>query len=184
MSNPLLTTVSYVVLGLVRSGAATSYEMKQQVAKSVGNFWNFPHSQLYAEPARLVELGLLVEKQEEGGRHRRMYALTDAGGHALAEWLRQPTAEPTQVRDVGLLKLFFGQELTDDEIVALARAQEETHRARLAVYEEIELRIGHAHRAETLRAGLLFERTFAEFWRSVGSTRRLRSWRGSSAGRR
>jgi PadR family transcriptional regulator AphA len=184
MSNPLLTSVSYVVLGLVRDGAATSYEMKQKVATSVGYFWNFPHSQLYAEPARLVDLGLLAEKQEEGGRHRRIYTLTDAGRDALAEWLRQPAADPTQIRDVGLLKLFFGEALGQDDIVALARAQEEAHRARLAVYEEIAQKIDHPHRAETLRAGLLFERTFAEFWREVAATRRLRSSRDSEVGRR
>jgi DNA-binding PadR family transcriptional regulator len=158
--------------------------MKQKVATSVGYFWNFPHSQLYAEPARLVELGLLAEEQETGGRHRRIFTLTDAGCDALAEWLRQPTAEPTQIRDVGLLKLFFGDELSDSEIVELARAQEEAHRARLAVYEEIEPRIDHALHAETLRAGLLHERTFAEFWREVATTRRLPSSPNFSVDRR
>jgi DNA-binding PadR family transcriptional regulator len=183
MSNSPLTSVSYVVLGLVRDGAATSYEMKQKVATSVGYFWNFPHSQLYAEPARLVELGLLAEEQEEGGRRRRIYTLTAAGRDSLAEWLRRPAAEPTQIRDVGLLKLFFGDVLGDDEIVALARAQEEAHRARLAVYEEMEGRVGQARHAETLRAGLVFERTFAEFWQGV-ATRRLPSSPSSEAGRR
>jgi DNA-binding PadR family transcriptional regulator len=149
--------------------------MKQRVAKSVGYFWNFPHSQLYAEPARLVELGLLAEEQEESGRRRRIYSLTRAGRDALDEWLRQPTGEPTQIRDIGLLKLFFGEQLDDDEVVALARAQEQSHRDRLAVYEALERTIDHLHHAETLRAGLLFERTFVEFWHKVATTPRLQS---------
>src|ERR671937_1200150 len=108
MSNPQLTPVSYVVLGLVAQGATTSYDMKQKAARSVGYFWHFPHSQLYAEPARLVELGLLAEEQERGGRRRRTYTLTKAGKTVLDGWLRRPTSEPTQGRDTGLLKLFFG----------------------------------------------------------------------------
>lgn len=170
MSNPPLTPVSYVVLGLVAEGATTSYDMKQKVASSVGYFWNFPHSQLYAEPAQLVQLGLLAEEQEQGGRRRRVYTLTDAGRRALDDWLRTPTSEPTQVRDTGLLKLFFGRGLSDDEVAELARAQEAAHRARLAVYEAIGEHVEDPHHAATLHAGLQFERMFADLWAEIAAT--------------
>lgn len=168
-----LTPVSYVVLGLVAEGATTPYDMKQTAARSVGYFWSFPHSQLYAEPARLAELGLLAEQQESSGRRRRVYTLTPAGRKALDEWLREPTTEQPQIRDTGLLKLFFGEGLSPDELAALARAQEEAHRARLAVYEEKASEIDHPQHAATLRAGLLFEQHFIDFWRDVaeGATR-------------
>jgi PadR family transcriptional regulator AphA len=168
--DPQLTPVSYVVLGLVAEGATTSYDMKQLAARSVGYFWNFPHSQLYAEPARLVRLGLLAEVQEAAGRRRRVYTLSSAGRHALDDWLREPTSEQTQIRDTGLLKLFFGEGLSPDELTALARAQEEAHRARLAVYEAKEPEIDQPNHAATLRAGLLFERLFVDFWRELAST--------------
>jgi PadR family transcriptional regulator AphA len=170
MSNPQLTPVSYVVLGLVAQGAMTSYDMKQKAARSVGYFWNFPHSQLYAEPPRLVELGLLAEQQEEGGRRRRVYTLTAAGRRALDEWLREPTTDQVQIRHTGLLKLFFGDGLSPDDVAALAHAQEQAHRARLAVYEAIEGAVTNPHHAAVVRAGLLHERTFVEFWREVAST--------------
>jgi len=48
-------------------GPSTPYDLKRFVQLSVGNFWPFPHTQLYAEPARLAEAGLL----EETGRRRR-----------------------------------------------------------------------------------------------------------------
>ena len=55
MSSHKLTPTSYLVLGLtVRHGPVTSYELKQRVQESLGNFWSFPHSQLYAEPERLA----------------------------------------------------------------------------------------------------------------------------------
>jgi DNA-binding PadR family transcriptional regulator len=165
-----LTPVSYVVLGLVAGGATTPYDMKQTAARSVGYFWTFPHSQLYAEPSRLAELGLLSEHRESGGRRRRVYTLTPAGRKALDEWLREPTSEQPQIRDTGLLKLFFGEGLGADELVALARAQEEAHRARLAVYEAKESEVEVPQHAATLRAGVGFEQVFVEFWREMAES--------------
>lgn len=184
MSNPQLTTVSYVVLGLVRDGATTSYAMKQRVAKSVGHFWTFPHSQLYAEPPQLVELGLLDERQEDGGRRRRVYSLTPAGRRALDVWLREPTTDSTQVRDTGLLKLFFGDGLRSEEIAALAHEQERAHRALLAVYESIQDAVTNPLHAAVVRSGILHERMFADFWREVAATPPSPSSPDSAAGRR
>jgi PadR family transcriptional regulator, regulatory protein AphA len=170
MSNAQLTPVSYVVLGLVAQGATTSYDMKQKASRSVGYFWNFPHSQLYAEPARLVELELLDEVREAAGRRRRVYTLTHAGRTALDDWLREPTNDQPQIRDTGLLKLFFGDGMSAEEIAALARGQEEAHRARLAAYETIADAVTNPNHAAVVRAGLLHERTFAEFWREIAAT--------------
>jgi PadR family transcriptional regulator, regulatory protein AphA len=170
MPGDQLTPVSYVVLGLVAGGATTSYDMKQMASRSVGYFWNFPHSQLYAEPARLVGLGLLAEEREVEGRRRRVYTLTPAGREALGDWLREPTNEQTQIRDTGLLKLFFGTGMSADELSALARAQEQAHQARLDVYEAKAPEIEDPHRAATLRAGLRFEQLFVDFWRELAES--------------
>jgi DNA-binding PadR family transcriptional regulator len=184
MSNPQLTPVSYVVLGLVAQGATTSYDMKQKASKSVGYFWHFPHSQLYAEPPQLVALGLLADHQEAGGRRRRVYTLTPAGRRVLDDWLRQPTSDQTQIRDTGLLKLFFGDRMSVDEIAALAREQEQAHRQQLAVYETIDDTDMLPHHAAVVQAGILHERTFAEFWRDLAATPPSPFSPGSAAGRR
>jgi DNA-binding PadR family transcriptional regulator len=170
VSSLQLTPVSYVVLGLVAQGATTSYDMKQKASRSVGYFWNFPHSQLYAEPAHLVELGLLDEEREAEGRRRRVYSLKAAGQKALDDWLREPTSEQPQIRDAGLLKLFFGDGMSPDEITALARAQEEAHRERLAVYEAKADSVANPNHAAVVHMGVLHERTFADFWREVAAT--------------
>jgi DNA-binding PadR family transcriptional regulator len=167
-----LTTVSYVVLGLVgHAGAATSYDLKVYAGRAIANFWPFPRSQLYAEPARLVGLGLLAEQREGGGRRRRTYSLTPEGHDALQHWLRDTTREPPQLRDLGLLKLFFGDLVEQADIVALARAEESAHRERLAHFEEIDRNL--AARAEagfvraTLQMGLACERAFVDFWHAI-----------------
>lgn len=175
VSSATLTPISYTVLGLVaRRGTATPYDLKRDVARSIGYFWAFPHSQLYAEPARLAAAGLLRERREEGGRRRRTYSLTPRGRRALDEWLREPPSEPTQIRDLGLLKLFFADRLEQERVVELARAQEAVHRERLAQYEAIErhlaARDGVAFPRATLRMGILCERTFLRFWSDVAAT--------------
>ena len=168
-----LTPTSYLVLGLVRSlQPCTSYEMKQLVKVSIGMFWSFPHSQLYAEPARLVEDGMLVEEQEEAGRRRRTYRITEAGSAALDRWLRTPAVEIGELRDEGLLKLFFSDAIDDGAIAALARAQAAVHEERIAflttLRDEVGDRAGAAQLA-TLELGLRWDRTAVEFWTEVAS---------------
>jgi PadR family transcriptional regulator AphA len=109
-SKPIrLTATSYAVLALLAEfGESTSYEIKQWIERSIQNFWPVPHTTAYEEPARLADAGYLTARQEEGGRRRRVYALTDAGREALAAWAAEPAAAPPQLRDEGMLKLFAG----------------------------------------------------------------------------
>src|SRR5512132_1322951 len=129
MSGTDLTPVSYVVLGLVaRDGPSTPYAIKAAVGRGIAHFWQFPHSQIYAETERLARLGLLAEEREQTGRRRRSYRITAAGRAALTAWLAEPTDEPMQVRSLGLLKLFFAQHAAPDDVAELARVQGELHR--------------------------------------------------------
>ena len=166
-----LTTTSYVALGLVAARQPiTSYEMKRNVALSIGYFWPFPHSQLYAEPARLVRLGLLEEDVEETGRKRRRFRITEAGQHALSRWLAEPTSEPTEIRDLGMLKLFFGSQARREDLVALATEQHLAHQRRYEEYEALHDAVRDAAglwELATLEVGTRYERMAAEFWAEV-----------------
>jgi hypothetical protein len=42
-----------------------------------------------------------------GGRRRRRFTIARKGRTALTAWLREPAETPTEIRDLGLLKLFF-----------------------------------------------------------------------------
>jgi len=169
MSTARLTTTSYVVLGLIGlRGPSTSYDLKRAVGHSVGYFWPFPHAQLYSEPRRLVDAGLLDVTSEEQGRRRQTFTLTDAGRKALQEWLREPVTEPMQVRDVAELKLFFGELASEEDMRALAQEQVRQHSERIAVYEEMRSRFGEIDevraRLVPLRLGLAMERAAVSFW--------------------
>ena len=175
-----LTPTSYLVLGLVaREGPSTPYDLKRHVAATIGHFWSFPHALLYKEPPRLVELGLLTEHREEDGRRRRLFSITDAGRTALHDWLSCPAGEPTELRDPGLLQLFFADLETATVRLAIAEQQMALHRALLAGYEAgqrlesgfngagLATRTIEHWRGETLRMGLLYERAAVEFWEGV-----------------
>lgn len=163
-----LTPVSYLVLGeLARHGAATPYDLKRWVGLSVGNFWSFPHAQLYKEPPRLAAAGLLAEEREVGGRRRRVFAITDAGRAALAAWLARPATALTELRDPGLLQLAFLDQGAPGDLRELAAARARVHREHLALYR------GFAALPEdeivwslrrTLEVGLAWETMVAEFW--------------------
>jgi len=104
-----LTGTSYALLAvLAEFGEMTSYDLKQAMESSIENFWAVPHTTAYEEPARLAAAGYLSARQEEGGRRRRVYSLTDAGRKALAEWAAEPSATPPQLRDEAILKVFAG----------------------------------------------------------------------------
>ena len=158
-----LTPTSFIVLGLLeQAGEATPYDLKQLVATSVGNFWSVPHSQLYAEPERLAGSGYLRERREPGGRRRRLYSLTDRGREALAAWRDEPTQQLLELRDPGLLKLFFGAGER-----ALAVVRRDAHSAKLAEYEARRaLDTGEGPRGpwHALEAGVAHEREWVRFW--------------------
>lgn len=168
-SSPL-TPTSYVVLGLLDAfGPSTSYDLERAVGGSVGAFWSFPRSQLYSEPTRLAELGLLAQEQESGGRRRRTLTLTAAGREALRDWLAEEVEADTEIRDLGLLKLFFGGAArSGDDVAVSARAQARAHRRHLAVFEELATHEGmERHQRATLRLGLVYEQAAVAFWDDV-----------------
>jgi len=134
--------VSYVVLGLVaREGPSTPYALKAAVGRGIAHFWQFPHSQIYAETERLAGLGLLAEEREQTGRRRRSYRITPEGRAALSAWLAEPAAEPPQLRSLGLLKLFFAQHAGPGDIAELAKVQAELHRQAVDHTREIVARV-------------------------------------------
>ena len=174
MSTVRLSPTSYLVLGMLAlRGPSTPYELKRAVSRSIGYFWPFPHAQFYAEPARLTAAGLLTEDQEATGRRRRTYTITERGREALQAWVREPTTGPMEIRDLGELKLFFSEVVSAEDIVALAREQEQFYRERIAELEAIQARFGgdpsRSRRMAPLRLGMGIYQTAVAFWRDIAA---------------
>jgi PadR family transcriptional regulator, regulatory protein AphA len=167
-----LSPTSYLVLGLIGlRGASTPYDLKRAVSRSVSYFWPFPHSQLYGESERLAGMGLLSRKDENGGRHRKVYNLTKQGRRALQDWVRSPPDEIFEMRDIAVLQLFFSEFMTENDLVALAVNQSRLYRERLATYQGIANAAGEAdikrRRMASVHLGILMMRACIDFWDDV-----------------
>lgn len=173
-TNIRLSPTSFVVLGLIGlRGPSTPYDLKRAVGRSVAYFWPIPHSQLYSEPERLAEAGLLAEERESGGRSRKTYRLTDVGRMALTGWLANPTSEFIELRDTALLQLFVSEFASREQLIGLAESQIHAHRERLATYEAIAAhsaaRFGRTRRLAPLEMGILLEKAYIEFWTGIAA---------------
>ena len=103
-----LSPTARVILGLLAWRPRTGYEIKQVTDQSTRFFWGASYGQIYPELRRLEAAGLVESREEPRGRvPRRVFSLTQAGRKALDAWLEEPE-EAYEVRDEGLLKLFFG----------------------------------------------------------------------------
>ena len=131
MGKPL-TTTSYAILGLLRIKPWTTYELAKQVQKGLGWFWPRAERKLYDEPKNLVALGLASATEEHtGNRPRTMYAITPAGKRALRSWLGQ-APEPPAFEFEGMVKVFFADGGTIDQLRATLVSIEDAARARIS----------------------------------------------------
>jgi PadR family transcriptional regulator AphA len=131
-----LSPTAYVVLGMLRHEPRSGYEIKRIVDDSTRFFWAASYGQIYPELHRLEEAGLVAGRAEpRGGRRRTVYELTDAGRDELRRWLDEDV-DVFEVRDEGLLKLFFAAvdpERADEVLAAKQRLHEEKVAALRAV---------------------------------------------------
>lgn len=130
-----LSPSAYVILGMLRLGARSGYEIKQIVEVSVRHFWAISYPQIYPELKRLEKAGLVSGAPDEGsGRRRVLYELTAAGKAELRRWASAPAVPSFEVRDLGLLKLMFADAAEAGarrELVAALRRRSEGEIARL-----------------------------------------------------
>src|SRR5947209_2570055 len=117
-------SLKYALLGFLNYYPMTGYELKKFFDTSVAHFWNAEQSQIYSalkqlEGEDLVEMH--VEAQTDRP-NRKVYSITEDGRNELLEWLATP-AEPEQVREPLLIKLFFGRVLPRERLIAVMHSQ-------------------------------------------------------------
>jgi|SRR5947209_17628450 len=137
--SPGLTPTGRVILGMIAFGKRTGYDIKRLVDRSTRHFWAASYGQIYPELRRLEEQGLIHGRPEPtGGRARTVYDLTEKGSAALSVWLQSREELLYELRDEGMLKLFFSDFEPRGSVVQLRamRARQETKLAQLRAVEE------------------------------------------------
>jgi DNA-binding PadR family transcriptional regulator len=122
MSRPELSLFSYEIMGLVGHGGVGAHDLLRMARRGRILDWA-GESQYYVEPKRLAGLGYLEAHKEPGRtRPRTVYALTDKGLDALAEYARTPVTF-TPVKSEALLRLLLadlvGEEATRESLATL-----------------------------------------------------------------
>ncbi len=155
----------YVVLGMVRLGAQSGYDIKKMVRNSIRFFWTISEAQIYPSLVRLERADLVRGRSApQGRRRRRNFDITRQGEAALREWLSSGGPMPFELRDVGLVKLFFADSLDRPDALELLQAIIERSYERVAALIRIEpeaqryASAGIRHPALTLSLGIAFHK--------------------------
>lgn len=161
-----LSATAYVILGFVRNEPRSGYEIKAVVDNSTRFFWAASYGQIYPELKRLAEAGLIVGSDvPTGGRRRTVYEITADGEEELRAWLRQEP-ETFEMRDEGLLKLFFADALPREEAVAILRSMRDKRRAvnaQLQALKQMKGELDDPFPMIVLQSGLEFTEWFADW---------------------
>ncbi len=118
-----LTPTSYAMLGLLALRPWTTYELAKQMQRSVRWFWPRAERKLYEEPKRLAALGLATFETTTTGRRRStVYQITTAGRRALRDWLRAGPGAPMQVEMEAMIRVFFADGASTEDLRATLAA--------------------------------------------------------------
>src|SRR5215470_15742809 len=167
---------------MVRLGARSGYEIKQTVENSIRFFWTISQVQIYPSLQLLEESGLITGRADpQGRRPRRVFEITQAGEAALRDWLTRDEPMPFELRDTGLLKVFFADALDREQALALLRAVRQRSVDRVRTLRAIEPAAnaaeaqGNLYPGLTLRLGIAYHQAIidvcADFERRSAASR-------------
>jgi PadR family transcriptional regulator, regulatory protein AphA len=161
-----LSPTARVILGLLAWQPHTGYEIKQMTDRSTRFFWGASYGQIYPELRRLEDAGLVGSREEPRGRvPRRVYRLTAAGRRALDAWLEEPE-ESNEIRDEGLLKLFFADLMQPEPRLDLIARRRAWYAESAALFRRIRDELGELDESSgaVLRYGIELMEWNASWW--------------------
>lgn len=125
-------TTSFALLGLLVRSPKSGYDLASLVERSIANFWPVARSQVYGELARLDSLGYVrgSDVAQERLPDKRVYEITPEGVAALDAWLAHPGVPAGRFRSGLLVKVFFADRMTPEQVVELLAAERTLMRAR------------------------------------------------------
>lgn len=149
-----LNSTAGALLGLLRDGPRSGYDLVAAAQEVIGGFWTITRSQVYRELAVLADRGLL-EKGPVGPRDRQPFQLTAAGQVAFRAWVNT-SPEPENLRIPLLLRLTFADAIDPDRLQAMLSDHDAVHRRRLDGYQSLDRRLAAAGVPAQQRVTLAF----------------------------
>jgi PadR family transcriptional regulator AphA len=165
-----LSPTAYVILGMLNLEPRSGYEIKAQVEDTTRFFWAASYGQIYPELKRLEKAGLIEgTSSPQGGRKRTIFEITASGRDELRRWLQTPP-ETCELRDEGLLKLFFSDAAEPEDAARTLQAMRAEHFAtveRLRAIEPKAASKGDGYPLKVLRYGIAYHEWVAEACRQM-----------------
>jgi DNA-binding PadR family transcriptional regulator len=134
LQNVRTSVLSRALLGLIAAEPMSGYGLARLFERTLARAWPARHPQIYPALAELESQGLL-RVSETGPRRRKTYAVTGEGVAEVQRWLRETQPDRT-VRNETILRVFMLWLLESGEAVAFFDEEIESHRQRLAGFEE------------------------------------------------
>jgi len=134
-----ISSTEAALLGLLRLGEFSGYDVLKMVRGSVGYFWAPAQSQIYAVLPRLVRSGYATSRaiRQESRPDKQLYRITPKGEAALDRWLADPDAGDPIAKNPFLLKLFLGEFMQPEAVAEHIARGRERAAAELAELEQI-----------------------------------------------
>jgi DNA-binding PadR family transcriptional regulator len=172
-----MTTLGYVLLGLLARRPATGYDLAQMLKEPATFFWQARHSQIYPELARLEQLGqVTVEHVPQAERpDKKVYSLTPAGEAALRAWLAAPAAVPA-ARDELVLRAYCLWLAEPAQAIALFQTHEARHAAALAHHRQEQARLLAQWEADGRRPESPWFGSYIASQRGIGYEQEYTAW--------
>jgi PadR family transcriptional regulator, regulatory protein AphA len=170
--------IKYILLGFIKYGPMTGYEIKQNMEHSTAHFWHAHHSQIYTTLRKMEQEGLVSSQlqQQEGSPDRRVYSLLPAGRQILNEWLEHPQTEATPIKEDFLVRIFFSATRDPQEVIAEVRLHIKLHQEKIIIYQATQNHLENDLRCKkivpdreidfwlfTLDMGFRFEKMYIEW---------------------
>jgi PadR family transcriptional regulator, regulatory protein AphA len=130
----------YLILGLLAQNPMTGYDMRKHVQDVLSVVTNASYGTLYPTLHKLLDDGAVQmdEVEQEGRPSKKVYQITNKGTKDLQGWLKQPPADDKIKREF-LLKLYFAQEMPEQDLRKMLLRRREEMQVRLAsLYTERE----------------------------------------------
>jgi DNA-binding PadR family transcriptional regulator len=149
-----LNSTAGALLGLLRDGPRSGYDLVAAAEEMIGGFWTITRSQVYRELAALADRGLL-ERGQLGPRDRQPFQLTAAGQAAFLKWVNT-SPEPENLRIPLLLRLTFADAIEPGQLQAMLAEHHAVHQRRLEEYRSMNRQLTAAGVPEDRRLTLAF----------------------------
>jgi DNA-binding PadR family transcriptional regulator len=172
-----LNATAGALLGLLRDGPRSGYELVAAAEQMIGGFWTITRSQVYRELAALADRGLL-RRGQTGPRDRQPFQLTAAGRAAFRQWVNT-SPEPENLRIPLLLRLTFADAIDPRQLQAMLAEHHAVHQRRLTAYRSLDRQLAAAGVPEekrvTLGFGISYETAVLRWFRQLPASINPRS---------